>query len=281
MFDTTDEKARLRRQMSERAIALAMREQWKEAIAVNQSIIEVVPTDIDAYNRLGKAYMELGGWKQAREAYTKTLELDSNNAIARKNLERIAQLENLRVNVKNDSAKVSPDFFVGELGKTGVITLQNLAPSKVLAKMTTRDKVYLKQKGHNVVVENEKGEYLGLVEPQHGNRLAKLMGGGNKYTAAIYSLDNSKAKVFVRESFQSPGQAGKLSFPTKGAEDFQPHVKDTMLRQSETDEELAEDEGEAEDADLEEGELLPSGFSIFEAGAYVDDMVDEELMDEE
>src|SRR4030042_5343971 len=131
MFDTVDEKARLRRQMSERAIALAMKGQWKEATAVNQSIIEAVPTDIDAYNRLGKAYIELGEWTQAREAYTKALEFDPNNTIARKNLERIAQLEGLQVDMKNDSSKVSPDFFVGELGKTGVINLQKLGSSVV------------------------------------------------------------------------------------------------------------------------------------------------------
>jgi hypothetical protein len=281
MFDTVEEKARLRRQMSERAIALAMKGQWKEAIAVNQSIIEVVPTDVDTYNRLGKAYMELGELVQARESYIKALEFDPSNTIAQKNLERISQLEDLRVAVKNDRSKVSPDFFVGELGKTGVLNLQKLGSSAVLAKMTPRDKVNLKLRGHNIVVENEQGEYLGLIEPQHGNRLAKLMEGGNKYTAAIYSLNNNKAKVFVRESFQAPNQSGKLSFSTKVAEDFQPHVKDTLLRHSETDEELLEEEGEAEDIDLEEGELLPTGFSIFEAGAYMDEMADDELLDEE
>jgi hypothetical protein len=41
------------------------------------------------------------------------------------------------------------------------------------------------------------------------------------------------------------------------------------------------EEEEGEDGDLEEGELLPEGFSIFEAGAYMDDMVDDELIDEE
>jgi hypothetical protein len=281
MFDTVEEKARLRRQMSERAIALAMKGQWKEAIAVNQSIIDVVPTDVDTYNRLGKAYMELGELVQARESYIKALEFDPSNTIAQKNLERISQLEDLRVAVKNDRSKVSPDFFVGELGKTGVLNLQKLGSSAVLAKMTPRDKVNLKLRGHNIVVENEQGEYLGLIEPQHGNRLAKLMEGGNKYTAAIYSLNNNKAKVFVRESFQAPNQSGKLSFSTKVAEDFQPHVKDTLLRHSETDEELLEEEGEAEDIDLEEGELLPTGFSIFEAGAYMDEMADDELLDEE
>lgn len=281
MFDIGEEKARLRRQMSEQAIALAMKGQWKEAIAVNQGIIEVVPTDVDAYNRLGKANIELGELAQAKEAYTKTLELDAHNAIARKNLDRIYQLESLKIDIKNDRSQVSPDFFIGEIGKTGVINLQKPGSSTVLAKMTARDQVYLKLEGHKVVVENEQGEYLGQLEAQRGNRLAKLMEGGNKYIAAIYSLDNTRVRVFVRESFQHPSQEGKPSFPTKIAEDFQAHVKDTLLRHGETDEELLEEEGEAEDAEPEEGELLPDGFSIFEAGSFMDEMADGELLEEE
>lgn len=281
MFDIGEEKARLRRQMGEQAIALAMKGQWKEAIAVNQGIVEVVPTDVDAYNRLGKAYIELGELAQAKEAYTKTLELDAKNAIARKNLERISQLESLNVDIKNDRSQVSPVFFIGEIGKTGVVSLHKPGSSTILAKMTARDQVYLKLEGHKIVVENEQGEYLGQLEAQRGNRLAKLMGGGNKYTAAIYSLDSNKVKIFVRESFQHPSQEGKPSFPTKVVEDFQAHIKDTLLRHGETDEELLEEEGEVEDAELEEGELLPEGFSIFEAGSFMDETADGELLDEE
>jgi len=278
MFDISDEKARLQRQMSEEAIALAMKGRWKEAVAVNQSIIEVVPTDVEAYNRLGKAYIELGEFAQAKEAYTKTLELNPHNSIARKNLDLLSQKENSRVAKKKVRSKVSPNFFIGEMGKTGMVTLQKSGSNTALAAMTVSDRVNLKVEGHNVVVENENGEKLGILEPQQGNRLVKLIGGGNKYEAAISSLDNSKTKIFVRETFQHPDLAGKHSFPTKIAEDFQPHVKDTLLRDSE--EELLEEE-EGEEAELEEGELLPDGFSIFEAGVYREDMADEEFADEE
>jgi hypothetical protein len=278
MFDISEEKARLQRKMSEEAISLAMKGQWKEAIAVNKSIIEVVPTDVDAYNRLGKAYIELGEFDQAKESYQKALKLDSNNAIAKKNLDLLSQKANAPVANSKVRLKVSPNFFIGEVGKTGVVSLQRTGDSTALAGMTVSDRVYLRVQGHNVVVENEHKERLGTVEPQHGNRLAKLIEGGNKYEAAISSLDNSKVKVFIRETFQHPAKAGKHSFPTKIADDFQPHVKDALLRNSE-EEMLEEDEGE--EAELEEGEMLPDGFSIFEAGVYGEDVADEELMDEE
>jgi flagellar capping protein FliD len=281
MYDTLDEKARLRRQMSEEAIALAMKGQWKEAIAVNQSIIEAIPTEVDAYNRLGKAHMEVGDLAQAKEAYRKALELDHNNAIAEKNLNRIQHLGVTKVKIKDTRPKATPDLFIGEVGKAGVVNLTQLAATEVMAKVMAGDKLNLRVKGHHLVAENEQGEYLGNVDNQHGFRLVKLIAGGNKYTAAVVSLDTNKIKVIIREVFQDPSQVGRLSFPAKALEDFQPHIKDTLLRHGETDEEYPEEEGEGEEAESEEGELLPDGFSIFEAGVYMDDMADTEMLDEE
>jgi tetratricopeptide (TPR) repeat protein len=281
MYDTLEEKARLRRQMSEEAVVLATKGQWKEAIAVNQSIIEVVPTDADAHNRLGKAYMELGDLTRAKDAYRKTLEFDRNNTIAKKNLSRLEQLDATKVKIKNSRPKAPPGLFIGEVGKSGQVNLSKLASPPVLAKVTAGDKVSLKVNGYHLVVENDQGEYLGAMDTKQGSRLAKLMEGGNKYAAAIVSLDNSKVKVIIREVFQHPSQAGRLSFPAKAPEDFQPHIKDTLLRHGETDEEYAEEEAESDEAELEEGELLPEGFSIFDAGVYVDGMTDPEMLDEE
>ena len=198
MFDISEEKARLQRQMSEEAIALAMKGRWKEAISVNQSIIEVVPTDVDAYNRLGKAYIELGEFGQAKEAYAKTLELSPHNAIAKKNLEMLSQKENTRVAKKKARSKAPPRFFIGEIGKTGMVSLQKSSSGAALAGMTVSDRVYLKVVGHNVLAENEQGEKLGTVEPQHGNRLAKLMAGGNKYEHTTRTaLFPSSASIFL------------------------------------------------------------------------------------
>ncbi|HEX75085.1 MAG TPA: tetratricopeptide repeat protein [Dehalococcoidia bacterium] len=277
MIDPGEDKARLGRQMSQEAIALAMQGRWREAVAVNQSIIENLPTDVDAYNRLGKALTELGEFAQAKEAYSRALEFAPNNIIARKNLDRLSQLRETQAAVKDDRRKVPPHLFIGEVGKAGVVNLQNLAHQEILAKMAAGDQVYLKVRGQQLTVENERGEYLGQVELQHGFRLAKLIEGGNEYTAAIVSLGNDRAKVIIREAFQHPSQVGRLSFPVKAVEGFHPHVKDTLLRHGAVDEETLE---EAEYPDLEEGELLPEGFSIFE-GVAPEETTEDESMEEE
>jgi hypothetical protein len=278
MPDREEDKARLRRKASQEAIFLAMQSRWQEAVTVNQSIIELFPTDIDAYNRLGRAFTELGEFAKAKEAYSRALELAPDNGIAQKNLQRLSLLSASKVKVKEERREVAPDLFIGEMGKAGVVNLQNLAPKEVLARMAAGNQVYLKVRGQQLIVENGKGEYLGLVEPPHGFRLARLIEGGNKYTAAIVNIDNSTARVIIREVFQHPSQIGRPSFPVKAVEGFQPHVKDTLLRHEAVDEEALE---EGEEVELEEGELIPEGFSIFEGVPPDEDtMVEEEFTEE-
>ena len=261
MPDREEDKARLRRKSSQEAIALAMQSRWQEAVTVNNSIIESFPTDIGTYNRLGRAYTELGEFAKAKEAYSKALELDHDNAIASKNLNRLSMLQEAKAPMKEERREVAPGIFIGEMGKSGVVNLNHLAPKETLARMAAGNRVYLKVSGQQTTVENEQGEYLGLVEPQHSFRLAKLMEGGNQYTAAIVSIDGNRLKVLIREASRHPSQMGRLSFPVKPVEGFLPHVRDTLLRHTALDEE-AMDEGEL--VDLEEGELFPDGFSIFE-----------------
>jgi tetratricopeptide (TPR) repeat protein len=283
MYNEAEDKARLIRQMSQEAINLAMYGRWQEAISVNLAIIENMPNDVDAYNRLGKAYMELSDYDRAMESYSRVLDLDSGNSIAQKNLVRISQLKASNVVMKEYHAKAAPHQFIGEAGKSGVVNLYNLGDSSVLAKMMAGDKVTLKSKGQQLAVENEEGEYLGQVEPQHALRLIKLLTGGNKYASAIVSIDDSKVRVIIREIYQSPDLLGLPSFPARPLEGFQPHVKDTLLRRrSAEEEEMLE---EVDDSELfgEEGQdLIPEGFSILEEGISMDsDMGEDDLLEEE
>ena len=67
MPEREEEKARFWRIRIQEAIRMAMESRWLEAVAANQGIIEVFPSDVDAYNRLGRAHMELGDHKKAKK----------------------------------------------------------------------------------------------------------------------------------------------------------------------------------------------------------------------
>jgi hypothetical protein len=186
--------------------------------------------------------MELGIYSQAKEAYGQAMELDPYNTIAKKNLQRLSHLGEVLVSSEEDSHKAEPHHFIEEVGKAGVVDLYHLGPQEILARTATGDRVNLKIDGSSLVVENSRGEYLGQVEPRHGQRLIKLMEGGNEYTAATISSAEDKITVIIREVYQDPSQAGELSFPPRGFKGLRPYATNKISNdESEYDEVLPED----------------------------------------
>ena len=256
MVFQAEDRAKTRKQRTEAAIQLALQGRWDEAADLNKSIIGVFPTDVDAYNRLGKAMAELGRYGDAREAYKKALEIDSLNSIASKNLSRLATLGK-KAAPRQATQKISPQMFIEVTGKTGVTML--LTPNmEIAARMTTGDQVDLVRDNGTLVVKSTQGELIGEVEPRLGQRLIKLMEVGNQYVAAIGALNDRDVKVFIRETYQHPTQVGKLSFPPTVTETFRPYLKERLIRQDAQDGALYEpDDGDDWDGsrDADEAEV--------------------------
>jgi len=247
---------RLRKQRGEQAIALAMQGRWQEAIGLNNSIIEDFPQEANAYNRLGRAYMELGDYAQAREAYSRAVEADPYNAIARKNLHRLSYVKE-SAGVGSEPDKVEPQHFIEEIGKAGVVNLTARAPWELRAVMVAGDRVYLKPEGTNLLVESSRGEYLGQVESRHAQRLVRLIEGGNRYTTAVVSSKEEAMTVIIREIYQDPTQAGRLSFPPKGMDAVQPFTTDRVLKMEVEAEREADEESGYTIIGGDEIEVLP------------------------
>jgi len=271
-----EEKARLRQRLSKEAIDLALQGRWEEAEAVNRDIIEKFPSDVEAYNRLGRALTESGDFDRAKEAYFKTLELAPDNAIAKKNLARLTSLSESMATLRSDPQKASSrrtqarrvalDLFITEMGKAGVVNLHNVASGEVLAKMGFGDQVYLEARGQHLIVASQSGEYLGEVEPRQGLRLIKLMQGGNRYDAAILNVEEDKVQVIIKEVYQHPSQVGRPCFLVKATEHLRTRIKESLLRRG-----IIADENEAspelgyleEEEELgPEEESLPEGFTV-------------------
>ena len=224
-----EEEARLIRQSSRQAIALAMEGRWREAVETNKSIIENFPNDVDAYNRSGRAYMELGEYLKARQAYSRAKELDPYNTIAEKNLRRLSHLGEA-VAEEDAFHRVEPQHFIEETGKAGVVRLYRLASEEILAKMVAGDRVYLQIDGANLAVEDGRRQYLGQAEPKHAQRLIKLIEGGNRYLVTVVSSSEDMMVVIIREVYQHPSQVGQLSFTGRGFEALGPYASDRMFR---------------------------------------------------
>lgn len=277
-----EDKARFRRLRSEQAIQLAMQNRWEEAIAVNKQILEVFSDDVDAYNRLGKALMEVGRINEAREAYSRAVALDPNNAIARRNLTRLQAIKEDEVAAVAVQPQVDANLFIEETGKTGVTTLINTAPQEELATLTAGEPVLLRIEGKSLRVFSTRNEPIGEVEPRLALRLISLMRGGNQYAAAVTSLTDNSVEIIIRETFQHPTQAGKVSFPTRGGPEagFRPYIRDSMLRYDlEEEEELGEEMDLSTDWEEEPDATTPDEVSL----EFEEDLADkdEDEFDEE
>lgn len=263
MVFQTEDRARSKKQQADVAIQMALQGRWVEAVQLNRAIIESFPTDVDAYNRLGKALAELGRYSAARESYNRAIDIDPLNSIARKNLNRLATLGEAAP-PRAASQKLSPQMFIEEMGKTGVTIL--LRPNMdVAARMTAGDQVALQKTDSLLSVQTMTGELVGEVEPKLGQRLLKLMGAGNEYVAAIQALGDTEVKVFIRETFQDASQTGKLSFPPTVTEQVRPYTKGRLVRHDADDDTYFEEAEEGEDwepgGEREDGNSMMSELS--------------------
>ena len=275
-MDIQGGEAKFKRERTQEAISYAMQGRWDEAIAANQSIIEVFPNDINAFNRLGKALTEKGQYAEAIDAYNRAIEIDPKNSISRKNLRRLSLLKEKKPVPSEDRPKAISRTFIEETGKAGVAKLDQLAPREVLVKMAAGDIVQLKLKKQHITVENEDGEYLGQVESRISTRLSKLIKGGNKYSAAIASLSDSVVKVIITEIYQHPKQIGRPSFPAKLNDGFRSYVKGSILKYEIGEgEETYDDSGDVVDND-EDTEVLPDSMTLLTAEAEPNKSPEEE-----
>src|SRR5438270_3465426 len=258
---SAEEKAQLKKQWTDLAIQQALSSQWEDAVITNRNILNLFPNDPEAYNRLGKAYSELGHYTEARQAYSQTLKFSPNNTIAKKNLERLSLLSEAPVQVHAGAERIDPRLFIEETGKTGMTDLINVAPASVLAKVGVGDRVLLHVTGHTLLVQNATGEDIGQIEPRLANRLINFMEGGNRYAAAILAMEHGQVRLIIREEYQHPSMFGKVSFPSQGGGDtIRAYIKDSMLRYDREDDDELTNEDEYYDGGDEADEMTEIDF---------------------
>jgi tetratricopeptide (TPR) repeat protein len=213
-----EDRTRLGRKLGQEAVALAVQGRWEEAVAANRAIVERFPDEVAACNRLGRALIELGRFAEAAEAYQMALGIDPGNSIATKNVERLKTWANAGQLAPQKARRLGKEFFASTVGKTGIVGLTNVSALERIEEIGAGGVVALRRQGQRVYVEDDEGHLLGELEPKHGTRLAKLMQGGNEYSATVLSTGEGGTQVLVREDFQHPNQVGQASFPPTQAD---------------------------------------------------------------
>ena len=259
-----------KRQLEELARELAAEGRWSEAIEVNQQLIERTPKDVNAFNRLGKAYFELHRYKSAYEAYSTAAAIDPANVIAQRNLSRIEPLKAVDEDgdVEVIQQVIRPGIFIEEVGKTYVDDLVNVAGQEVLTELSSGNALTIRVDGEDVGVVDHKGRYIGQFEPRVSKRLIELLELGNRYEVYVTSSSGQSVRVIIREVYKHPSMGNRLSFPRQGKVAIpRAYLRDTrlfrdepdMLLGDDEDEDLSDEEGddyEASDGDEEESDYV-------------------------
>lgn len=211
MTDSTDNL----RQM---AIDSALSSNWQEARDLNLKIIEEEPKSIEALNRLGRAYFELGEFPEAKKYFEKSLQVDSYNQIAAKFIKRIEACKKKSGKKKstdfknNNYAHVESDLFIEEPGRTKLIALLKTAEPQKLSLLSPGTQVFLNIKNKIIAAVDQTQEYLGVLPDDLSHHLIRLIHGGNKYQAVIKTVKINGLTILIRETYRSARFKNQPSF---------------------------------------------------------------------
>ncbi len=192
--------------LDQKAIDAARSGNWQEAVQANLDVLKKFPENVEALNRLAKAYAELGKISKAISTTKRALKINPFDRIANKNLEK---WKRVKIDSTTPYTQASADSFIEEPGKTKIVSLVYLAEPKVIASLDAGDEVYLAQKGGYLQVITKDGKYIGRLTDDIGSRLKKLIKLGNEYQLSVKSIKPNGVKVFIRETKRSK-QAEKI-----------------------------------------------------------------------
>ena len=194
-----------------KAIKYALNRNWKMAIEENLNILKHTPDDIDALNRLAKAYMESGMVKRACQTANKVIKIDPNNTIAQKCLLKWKMIHEGEIDPDTDP-KLTTESFLEDPGKTKIVSLINPGDKNSINKLDSGDVVYILTHSHKVSVVNSDRKYIGRLPDDLSLKIRALTKLGFEYLTLVKSVSDREVAVFIRE-IKKPKDNDTISFP--------------------------------------------------------------------
>lgn len=241
--------------LEQQAIEAAISTRWEDAVRLNLEIIKLDKKNIDAYLRLGFAYLQLKNFNEAKNWYQKTLKLQPGNQTAIENLERIKILVGKKLAEK--PIILNPDLFLEIAGKTKSVHLVNLGQKNILAELTVGQPVFLRQKRRRIEIRTGEKEYIGCLPDDLSRRLLILMKAGSEFSAHIKEAGLKKVVIFLREVKRGKKVLKYLPFPTNLPLPTElPNIGEKSEESEQENEELSEADLErlAEELEIKEKE---------------------------
>jgi len=212
--------------LSKQAVQAALAKQWYKAVGLNEAILEQDPQNLEALNRLGRAYLSIGDERKARSYFRQALKHDPENPLAKKNLEA---LKNGEINPPNPS---SPRTFVKEPGTTLTATFTS-TETALGNPLQPGEGLNLNLKRGQVEIRSQKNRKVLGINQDMAERLFKLSKSGVAFEARFVGAKGTSLTVLVKASRPVFKQAIDYR-PFVRSEDFEEEDLEAL---SETEEE--------------------------------------------
>lgn len=195
------------------AVDYAIRAEWENAVEINKKILTNQNKDVQAYLRLGFAYLQLQKLNLALDQYKKVLSLQPQNMIASDYAEKI-KLQKIDHKKPNANKLVlNPQTFVELPGKTKSVSLNQLGQKNILASLVVGEQVYLSIRKRHVEIRTQEGEYAGVLPDDVGTRLMYFMENESSYQVFVQEATLNNIAVFIREVTKGKKVEKMASFP--------------------------------------------------------------------
>jgi tetratricopeptide (TPR) repeat protein len=194
------------------AINKALNGEWEEAIKINKLIVESNSDDIEALNRISRAYFELGDITKAKKYALEVIKFDKQNSIALKALSKYKAFKKLKSPTSKFHSSVNPSDFIEESGTTKSTELLNICSSDLLTRLSPGDELNLASHSHKVSITTMNNKYVGKVPDNLSAKIRLLTKSGYKYKVIVKSVDDKCIKVIIKEVKRGKGYENKKSF---------------------------------------------------------------------
>jgi hypothetical protein len=201
--------------LEQKAIDSAISLQWDNAIQLNEKIISLDKKNIEAYLRLGYAYLQKLNLKKAQKNYKKALRIQPSNHMARMNLERISILQKKTgsKNKNNVLVSLNPNLFLENPGKTKSVFLINLGQKNILVHLMIGQEVIIKPKRRKIEIRTKNGDYIGSLPDDLSKRLLIFIKACSTYSVHIKDIGTNKVVIFIKEEKKGKKVTKYMSFP--------------------------------------------------------------------
>jgi tetratricopeptide (TPR) repeat protein len=199
-------------ELSKLAIKAAFNQNWNEAVEINNQIISLNESNIDAHLRLGLAYLQLKEYSKAKKSYSKVLEIDPINKIA---LDKM-----ILVKEKKTEDFIVPDSesLLKEPGNSIEVSLEILTKGITAEKFKFNEDLILKISGKTISVHRDdpKQSLLNYLPDQIVKGILKAKTLKAELTVKFIGGKDKKIKIIINSN--------ESVFPSE-KQDIKPYIK--------------------------------------------------------